>query len=241
MIGKEEIGDLNKKFENATAQEILLFFSEKYNGRIVFASSMGAEDQVLHDMICSIDKSIRVFTLDTGRLFNETYELIEKTKRKYNLNVEIYFPDKEKVENMVNEFGINLFFDSVENRKLCCSVRKTDSLNRALKGAEAWICGLRRNQSVTRISVDPVEWDEENGIVKINPLFNWTENDVWEYIDKNNVPYNVLHKKSYPSIGCQPCTSPVMEGDDIRSGRWWWENAENRECGLHNNPKRKNQ
>ncbi|MFH0866438.1 MAG: phosphoadenylyl-sulfate reductase [Bacteroidota bacterium] len=232
--------ELNKKFLRSKPEEVLKYFLDGYKGCIAFASSMGAEDQVLTNMIAKIDPHIKIFTLDTGRLFPETYELIENTNKKYNINIEIYFPDNVAVEKMVNDKGINLFYKNVENRKLCCSNRKKQLLKRALKGMDAWICGLRREQSITRYATPLVEWDDENlltgkagGLIKLNPLFEWSEQDVWDYIKKNNVPYNPLHDKGYSSIGCQPCTRAVKPGEDIRAGRWWWEEPENKECGLH--------
>jgi phosphoadenosine phosphosulfate reductase len=171
--------------------------------------------------------------LDTGRLFPETYDLIERTSNKYGINLSVYFPDSEQVEAMVNTKGINLFYHRVENRKECCGVRKIQPLKRAFKELNAWICGLRREQSVTRTDMQIVEWDENNGLIKINPLINWTEEEVWNYARENKVPYNVLHDKGFPSIGCQPCTRAIEPGEDVRAGRWWWENPESKECGLH--------
>ncbi|HNW98963.1 MAG TPA: phosphoadenylyl-sulfate reductase [Bacteroidales bacterium] len=225
--------ELNKKFAKAETQEVLKYFFNEYKNKIVFASSLGLEDQVITDMIVKINPNANIFTLDTGRIFPETYELLEKTNKHYNINIKIFFPDFTEVEKMVNKKGINLFYESVENRKLCCKIRKTQSLKRALTGMDAWICGLRREQSITRFATPLVEWDKENNLIKINPLYEWTEQQVWDYIKKNNVPYNTLHDKNFPSIGCQPCTRAINKGDDIRSGRWWWEEPENKECGLH--------
>jgi phosphoadenosine phosphosulfate reductase len=184
-------------------------------------------------MLQASDRNTKVFTLDTGRLFPETYELIEKTNRKYGIKIEVYFPDYRRVEEMVRTKGINLFYESVENRKLCCHIRKIEPLKRAFENLEVWICGLRKDQSVTRFFTQAVEWDETNGLIKINPLINWTEKMVWDYIRQHEVPYNTLHDKGFPSIGCQPCTRAVNKGEDIRSGRWWWEMPEQKECGLH--------
>jgi len=176
---------------------------------------------------------MKIFTLDTGRLFQETYDLLDITRRKYNLPIEISFPDAMDVEEMVNTRGINLFYDSIENRKLCCFIRKTEPLARALQGMDAWICGLRRDQSVTRQQVKIVEWDSIQKKIKVNPLANWSQEEVWRYIHDHKIPYNTLHDKGFPSIGCLPCTRAVLPGEDIRAGRWWWESPENRECGLH--------
>ena len=191
------------------------------------------KDQVLTEMVSKIDKNCRIFTLDTGRLFPETYNLINDTNKKYNLAIEVFFPDNQKVEKMVKEKGINLFYESIENRKECCAVRKLEPLKRAFNGLDVWICGLRKDQSVTRFYSKMVEWDEVNNLIKINPLINWTEQQVWNYIEKNNIPYNPLHKKGFPSIGCQPCTRAIEKGEDVRAGRWWWELPDQKECGLH--------
>ena len=224
---------LNTELENKTPQEILRFCLERFKGSIALSSSLGLEDQVLTDMVVKIDASTTIFTLDTGRLFPETYDLIDRTCSKYNVKIRIYFPNHEDVEEMVNEKGINLFYHSVENRKECCRIRKLVPLKRAFQGLDAWICGLRRDQSVTRKDMQTVEWDETNGLIKINPLINWSEQDAWDYVNEHSVPVNPLHKKGYPSIGCLPCTRAIEPGEDVRAGRWWWENPETKECGLH--------
>jgi len=224
---------LNNRFKDAEPAEVLRHFLTAYKGRIAFATSLGAEDQVLTDMIVGIDKTARIFTLDTGRMFPETYDAIEMTCARYKINIEVFFPDYRQVEEMVNSKGINLFFESIENRKACCHVRKIVPLKRALKGMDVWISGLRRSQSVTRKEMQMVEWDENNGLIKLNPLIEWTEERVWDYIKSKKIPYNKLHDKGFPSIGCQPCTRAVQPGEDVRAGRWWWENPENKECGLH--------
>lgn len=229
----EEIKSLNERFRSAEPQEILRYFIERYGAKIALASSLGAEDQVLTQMVVNINPETTIFTLDTGRLFPETYDLIDRTSRKYKKNLQIYFPDNHKVQEMVNNKGINLFFESVENRKECCFVRKIEPLQRAFSGLDAWICGLRADQSVTRKDIDVVEWDENNNLLKINPLAFWSEEMLWDYINANKIPYNTLHDKGYPSIGCQPCTRAVEKGEDIRAGRWWWENPDTKECGLH--------
>lgn len=224
---------LNKDFAGKSAEDILSFFLEKYSHRIALASSLGPEDQVLTDMILKIDRSAKIFTIDTGRLFPETYSLIDKTNMKYNILMDVYFPRHEPVETFVRQNGINAFYESIEKRKQCCRVRKIEPLMRALSTLDGWICGLRQEQSVTRTGVQAVEWDDANGLIKINPLVRWSEQDVWDYIRKNHVPCNRLHDKGFPSIGCQPCTRAVAPGEDIRAGRWWWENPEHKECGLH--------
>ncbi|HLP05479.1 MAG TPA: phosphoadenylyl-sulfate reductase [Paludibacter sp.] len=222
-----------------TPEEILAYFLSKYKGKIALSSSLSIEDQVLTDMVAKIDKETRIFTLDTGRLFPETYSLVDATNKKYGIAIEVFFPDHAKVEGMVKENGVNLFYDSVEKRKQCCRVRKLEPLKRAFNGLEVWICGLRQEQSITRMNTKAVEWDEANGLVKINPLIHWLEKDVWDYIKTHGVPYNELHEKGFPSIGCQPCTRAVKPGEDLRAGRWWWEEPEHKECGLHNRPVKK--
>jgi len=200
---------------------------------ITFASSLSLEDQVLTHIIREVCKDIEIFSIDTGRLFYEVYDTISKTENRYDFRYKIYFPNYVDIEKIVSEKGINLFYDSIENRKLCCRIRKIEPLKRALNGKKCWITGLTKYQNITRKNIELLEWDEINGLYKLNPLVNWSLEDVKEFIKKNNVPYNVLHDKGYPSIGCQPCTRAIMPGEDIRAGRWWWENPESRECGLH--------
>ncbi|MFH2142560.1 MAG: phosphoadenylyl-sulfate reductase [Bacteroidota bacterium] len=229
----DTILNLEKELTGKKPEEIINYISQKYSGRVAFSTSLGLEDQALTDMIVKTGKPVKIFTLDTGRLFPETYDLIHKTNKRYNLNIDIYFPDYKDVEKMTGKKGINLFYESVENRKLCCHIRKIVPLQRALAGSEIWISGLRREQSVTRENNQLVEWDEKFKIIKVNPLLNWSLKEVWDYIKENNVPYNPLHDKNFPSIGCQPCTAPVEKGEDIRKGRWWWEDSSGKECGLH--------
>jgi phosphoadenosine phosphosulfate reductase len=230
---KDQIEALNQKYSKATAEEVLSGFLSEFIGKIALSSSLGIEDQVLTHMVCNIDKSTKIFTLDTGRLFPETYDLIHRTNHKYGIKMSVFFPDAGHVEEMVNSKGINLFFESVENRKLCCNIRKIEPLKRAFAGLDVWICGLRREQSVTRQDMQLIEWDEGNGIIKLNPLIDWTEEEVRKFIKDHGIPYNPLHDKGYPSIGCQPCTRAIFPGEDIRAGRWWWENPDTKECGLH--------
>lgn len=228
-----DVAKLNKKYEHLGDEKLLRVFLEEHKGRIGLASSLSLEDQVLTHMIMQSHPDTRIFTLDTGRLFPETYDLIARTNARYKTKLQVFFPDKEAVEEMVNSRGINLFYDSIENRKLCCHIRKVEPLGRAFKGLDVWICGLRRQQSVTRNTLQRIEWDEANNMIKLNPLINWTEEDVRHYVDEHNIPYNPLHDRGFPSIGCQPCTRAVEPGEDLRAGRWWWENPESRECGLH--------
>ena len=227
------IRDLNERFRDAPAEEVVGFFLEAYKGRIALSSSLSIEDQTLTDIIVRQDKTARIFTLDTGRLFPETYQLIDKTNLTYGIQLEVFFPDYREVQRMVREEGINLFYNSIESRHRCCQIRKLEPLSRAFQGLDAWICGLRREQSVTRQDMQVVEWDEMHGLIKVNPLISWTEQQVWDYVHEHHVPYNKLHDKGYPSIGCEPCTRAVQPGEDIRAGRWWWESPDHRECGLH--------
>lgn len=236
MNAQELAIELGKQYEPSTAEDVLAQMVDKFGSKIAFASSLGAEDQVITHMLASINKDIKIFTLDTGRLFPETYQLIDKTNKAYGINIEVYFPDNQQVEEMVAQKGINLFYESIENRKECCHIRKVVPLKRAFSTLDAWICGLRREQSITRFGNKRVEWDEANELIKVNPLIDWTEEQVWDYIKKHNIPYNELHDKGFPSIGCQPCTRAVKPGEDVRAGRWWWEQPEKRECGLHNRP-----
>ena len=198
-----------------------------------FANSLGAEDMVLTDLIAKYYPEIEMFSLDTGRLPQETYDLMQAVRVRYNAPLKIYFPDSAAVEEYVAKKGVNGFYDSVENRKACCHIRKVEPLKRALAGKKAWITGMRRDQAVTRGSLEVSSFDADHGLQKFNPLLDWTNAEVWEYIKLYDVPYNKLHDKFYPSIGCAPCTRSVTPGEDIRSGRWWWENPENKECGLH--------
>jgi len=230
---KEKIEQLNQQLEGKSPEEVLHYFLAEYKGKIALSSSLSIEDQVLTDLIVKADPSTRIFTLDTGRLFPETYSLIDKTNLKYNIHLEVMFPDHTEVEELVKKEGINLFYNGIDQRKACCRVRKLNPLKRAFEGLEVWICGLRNEQSITRQGVQLVEWDDGNQLIKLNPLIHFTEVEVWEYIKKNHVPYNKLHDQGFPSIGCQPCTRAVKPGEDIRAGRWWWENPDQKECGLH--------
>jgi phosphoadenosine phosphosulfate reductase len=202
-------------------------------GNVGLASSLGAEDQVLTHLIRTHAPDIGIFTIDTGRLPQETYDAMQATMEKYGFRYDLLFPDAEQVVKLVGEHGPNLFYVSVDMRKKCCGTRKVVPLQKKLKTLEAWICGLRREQSVTRNDAAVAEWDEANGLVKISPIIDWTHDQVWEYIRKNKVPYNKLHDKGYASIGCAPCTRAIAPGEDIRAGRWWWEDSQHKECGLH--------
>ena len=226
--------ELNQRLKGKTSQEVLAWALGHFGtNKVALASSLGAEDQILTDMLLGIEPKAVIFTLDTGRLPQETLDCTKATEKKYGFQFQVYRPDAKAVEKMVAEKELDLFYESVENRKLCCHVRKVEPLGRALKGLKAWICGLRREQSVTRADLNIVEWDAANGLYKINPLKEWTEKQVWDYIRAHKVPYNKLHDQGYPSIGCAPCTRAVKPGEDIRAGRWWWESPDKKECGLH--------
>ena len=230
----ENIAEFNRLLKGKSSGEIVAWALSYFGADgIALASSLGAEDQVLTDMLFKVPSRAAVFTLDTGRLPQETLVCLKETEQKYNFKYQVLYPDASAVEKMLKGKGADLFYESVENRKLCCHIRKVEPLKRALKGLKAWICGLRREQSVTRADLNIIEWDEANGLYKINPLIGWTEKQVWEYIRTNGVPYNKLHDQGYPSIGCAPCTRAVKPGEDIRAGRWWWEHPEKKECGLH--------
>ncbi len=228
MLTKEFI----QKIESSAIPEAIKLVAELFPGQVVFSSSLGQEDQVLTDIIFKNNLPVKIFTIDTGRLFNETYELLDKTTARYKKNIEVYFPEASSVEKFVAEKGINSFYESVENRKGCCYVRKVEPLNRALAGAKVWITGLRAEQSDNRKDMPMIEWDENRQLYKFNPLINWTYDQMIDFINKNNVPYNTLHDKGFISIGCAPCTRAIEPGEDARAGRWWWE-ASHKECGLH--------
>ena len=200
----------------------------------VFANSFGAEDMVITDQIAKTGAEIEIFSLDTGRLPPQTYALMQETTVKYPAHpIKVFFPQTAATEAFVNQHGINAFYDSIELRKSCCQIRKLEPLKRALAGKKAWVTGLRREQSPTRTDLGNQEYDSGNGLEKFNPLIEWTEKEVWAYIRAENVPYNALHDQHYPSIGCEPCTRAIAMGEDVRAGRWWWEDPENKECGLH--------
>lgn len=233
MVTFEDYKILKGNAQNLDSEGLLHYVLDKFDKKVALASSFSAEDQVITDMLCKITKTPAIFTLDTGRLPQETYDVIEETRKEYNVKIQMMFPNYKQVEKMVTEHGPNLFYNSVENRKLCCRIRKVEPLKRALDGLDGWICGLRIEQSATRQELEKIEWDDGFELIKINPLADWTTEQVWQYIKNNNVPYNKLHDEGYPSIGCAPCSRAVKKGQDIRSGRWWWEQPEHKECGLH--------
>jgi phosphoadenosine phosphosulfate reductase len=208
------------------------YLTEQFPGAVAFSTSFGQEDQVLADMIWRNKLPVRVFTLDTGRLFQETYELMDLTRARYKQPFEVYFPETAAVEKLVAEKGMNSFYDSVENRKECCYIRKVAPLNRALQGVKVWITGLRAEQSENRQALEVLEWDEARGLYKYNPLIHWSYEDMLAYLDQHNVPFNKLHNQGFVSIGCAPCTRAIEPGEHPRAGRWWWEQSK-KECGLH--------
>ncbi|WP_321313131.1 phosphoadenylyl-sulfate reductase [Halarcobacter sp.] len=228
-----EINELNEKFAKAEATQVIEYFIKEYGRDAALSSSLGAEDQVLTDMILKTDKEANIFTLDTGRLHPETYDVMDATNLKYGVKLNVFFPEVVQVEELYQIQGVNGHFENIENRKRCCNIRKIEPLKRALKPLKVWITGLRASQSVTRTDTPIVEWDENFKVIKVNPLINWREEEVWNYIKANNVPYNKLHDQGYPSIGCAPCTRAIKDDEDVRAGRWWWENPEHKECGLH--------
>ena len=228
-----EISEIRKRLENKPVDEQLKIISEAFPGRVVFTSSFGIEDQVISHMIFENEIQVDVATLDTGRLFPQTYKVFSETIKRYGKKINVYFPDHESVETMVTEKGPFSFYHSRENRLECCRVRKLEPLNRALRNKECWISGIRAGQSDNRRQMDWIEFDEEKNLIKFHPLFNWSLEDVERFIKENNIPYNVLHDKGFVSVGCEPCTRAVEKGADFRSGRWWWEEGGQKECGLH--------
>lgn len=228
MFSEKEIQEI----EQLDLVEALRLVSEKYPDETVFSTSLGQEDQVLTDAIFKNKLPVKVFTLDTGRLFPEHYELLSKNNSRYKTKTQVYFPEAEDVEKYVNEKGINAFYQSVENRKECCFIRKVKPLNRALEGAKVWITGLRSEQSENREKMPMIEFDAEKNLYKFNPLIHWTYEDVLKYIEDNKVQDLPLHKQGFISIGCKPCTRAIETGENPRAGRWWWEES-HKECGLH--------
>jgi phosphoadenosine phosphosulfate reductase len=229
---QDQIDKINSKLK--TPEDALRWAYSTFGDKVAKASSFGAEDSVVTDMIVKINQKARFFTLDTGRLNQETYDVMDRISKRYNIQFEVLFPDTAEVEQMVRTRGINLFYDSVENRKLCCEIRKVHPLNKILGTLDAWITGLRRDQTENRAKASMVEIDDlHGGIIKINPIIDWTWDQVLNYIKDNKLPYNKLLDKGYTSIGCEPCTRAIRPGEDVRAGRWWWEDDTHKECGLH--------
>lgn len=227
------IPSISAAIAGKTPTESLAILAELFPGEVVFSTSLGYEDQVITDFILKNNLDITIFTLDTGRLFAETYMTLQKTNNRYDTKVKVYYPQTEAVENLVSTKGPLSFYESVENRKECCFIRKVEPLNRALKGAKIWVTGIRAEQSGNRQSMDNLEADEAHQLVKFHPLLDWTFEEVKSYVKQNGLPYNPLHDKGFVSIGCAPCTRAIMEGEDFRAGRWWWEDESKKECGLH--------
>ncbi|MCR9081487.1 MAG: phosphoadenylyl-sulfate reductase [Cyclobacteriaceae bacterium] len=229
---KKNMQDLERRLDLLSAGEGLALIADLFPGKVVFSTSLGQEDQVITQLIASQNLPIQIFSLDTGRLFPETLELLARTESKYKTRIMVYYPERESVESLVTDIGINGFYESVENRKSCCYVRKVEPLKRALAGNEVWVTGLRAEQSANRNSMKRIEWDEANQILKYNPLLDWSFDQMITYIEEYKIPYNPLHDKGYISIGCAPCTRAILPGEDPRAGRWWWEDSK-KECGLH--------
>ena len=224
--------DLQNALKNLTALDGLSELSKRFANKVVFSSSLGQEDQIITYLISEGNLAVDIFTLDTGRLFPEHYTLLEDTIRKYKKPIKVYFPDQEDVANFVNSKGINAFYKTVENRKECCYIRKVKPLQKALKGYEIWVTGLRAEQSENRQDLHNIEFDETNKIIKYHPLLHWTLDDVLSFIEEKNIPCNPLHKQGFISIGCAPCTRAIFPGENPRAGRWYWEQSA-KECGLH--------
>lgn len=234
LLTENPIEELNQRFEPLTPQDLLRWALETYGRDVALACSFGAEDVALVDMLARLDATARIFVLDTGRLHEETYQVMDRCRERYGIEFEIYNPQTADLQAMLRTKGPLSFYESIENRKECCGIRKVEPLRRALSDKRAWITGLRRAQAVTRVSLPKIEVDDTHGgILKLNPLATWSEEDVWQYIRVNGVPYNKLHDQGFPSIGCAPCTRAIRPGEDVRAGRWWWESPELKECGLH--------
>ncbi len=233
-FSEEDVKNLNREFERSSPEDILAWVSENLGRSAALATSFQVQGMVLVDMFAKTDAEARIFTLDTGRLHSHTYDVMDRTREKYNINIEVLFPDKAEVEEMVRSRGVNLFYKSVENRRLCCQVRKTNPLKGYLKPLDAWITSIRADQTEQRADSSKFEIDYLHGrMLKINPIVDWTIDQVWNYVRENEVPYNKLHDMGYPSIGCAPCTRAVEKGEDLRAGRWWWEQDSDKECGIH--------
>ncbi|MFD1186042.1 phosphoadenylyl-sulfate reductase [Pontibacter rugosus] len=228
-----KLDTLRTALSQIPAEEGLRILAQEFQGSIAFSSSLGVEDQLVTHYIFENNLPIRVFTLDTGRLFNESYTLLHKTNNHYGKKIEVYFPKHEAVEQLVNEKGPMSFYNSIDDRKQCCYIRKVEPLNRALQGVNIWVTGIRADQSGARQDLQLLEWDEGHQLIKYNPLLDWSLEDVKDAVKTLNIPYNPLHDKGFVSIGCAPCTRAIAEGEDFRAGRWWWEDNSKKECGLH--------
>ncbi|MDA1280749.1 MAG: phosphoadenylyl-sulfate reductase [Chloroflexi bacterium] len=233
-FSEAELTSINSQLEQATTRDVLEWVDQTFGDRAAQMSSFGLEDQALFHIYWTINANARLMTLDTLRLPTETYTLFDQTKLRYGVEVEYFYPDLKAVGEMIKERGNNLFYRGVANRKMCCGVRKVEPLGRALSELDAWVTGLRRDQGMDRGSIDIVEWDDAHSNYKVNPLANWSFEQVREFVDENEIPYNELHDRGYPSLGCAPCTRAIEHGEDIRAGRWWWEgDPDAKECGIH--------
>lgn len=228
----EYLYQLQKLYQENSLADALRSTTDLFPGKVKLSSSLGQEDQVLTDIIARQAIPISIFTIDTGRLFEQTYETLERTRARYKISIDVFFPQAEAVQQMVNQYGVNLFYESVENRHTCCGVRKVEPLNRALQNTLVWITGLRASQTDYRKNIPVVEWLPDKKLYKINPLLHWSADDVSDHLKNFSVPYNPLHDKGFISIGCSPCTRAIEPGEDQRAGRWWWETSQ-KECGLH--------
>ncbi|MFA7409767.1 MAG: phosphoadenylyl-sulfate reductase [Bacteroidales bacterium] len=240
MVLKDEINEelaaqLDHETKNWSVIDTLKYLAERFEGTTTFSTSFGQEDQVITDMIFTARIPVLVFTLDTGRHFEETYKVMSQTLARYEKKIKVLFPDQQKVEQLLTNKGPFSFYESIENRKECCYIRKVEPLERMLKETACWITGLRAAQSNSRQTIRRISYDPTYQVIKVNPLYNWSLEEVVTYLHDNHVPYNILHDKGYPSIGCAPCTRAVPPGEDIRAGRWWWETNSSKECGLHDN------
>lgn len=231
------ITDLNKKIHELSLIDSLKAIAEEFPGKIVFTTSFGIEDQVITDMIFANDIDIKIVSLDTGRLFEQTYKVFNATRDKYKKEIEIFYPKTEDIQKLLSTKGPYSFYNSIENRKECCNIRKVEPLKRALGGHKCWITGIRAEQSTGRTKMEMLEEDHGYGLLKVNPIYDWTLEDVMNYLKEKNVPYNSLHDQGFISIGCAPCTRAINPGDDFRAGRWWWEDNSGKECGLHTHGK----
>ncbi|WP_353718020.1 phosphoadenylyl-sulfate reductase [Dyadobacter sp. 676] len=229
----ETLASLSAAIEGKSEAESLAILADLFPGEVVFSTSLGYEDQVITDLILKNNINISIFTLDTGRLFAETYMTLQKTNNRYDTKIKVFYPQTEAVENLVSTKGPLSFYESIENRKECCFIRKVEPLNRALKGAKIWVTGIRAEQSGNRHDMPRLEWDEAHQLFKFHPILDWTFEQVKQYVKSNGIPYNPLHDKGFVSIGCAPCTRAIQEGEDFRAGRWWWEDESKKECGLH--------
>ena len=233
QVTKDSIPQLLHQLNGRSVDEFIQLLTNQYPDQVTFSSSFSFEDQVITNEICNNQLPVKIFTLDTGRMFAETYSVWNSTNEKYNTKIKAYYPNQDTLENLVAERGPNSFYETIQNRKDCCFIRKVEPLKRALAGNAIWITGLRAEHSPDRHDLPIIEWDESNQIIKYHPILNWSTADVKEYITKQHVPYNPLHDKGFVSIGCAPCTRAIKPGEDFRAGRWWWEDADKKECGLH--------